>query len=181
MDILTEASFTPPRKDCPHPEWWHATDNQSTEIEVSELVAAFVRALQPEYAIETGTNIGQTAWYIGKALEQNGHGELETLEIDAAYAQIALERLGRLPVTVQQINSVEFTPKRQIDFAWFDSELYLRVPEFEHFLKWMKPNHTIVGFHDTGPHKGDFGAQVRALGETLQLPTPRGVTFLQVR
>lgn len=184
MEFPSEATWTDPRDDCPHPEWWHATDHDSTEVEVSELVAGFVRALQPEYVVETGTCFGQTAHAIGIALMQNGHGELDTIEIDSVVAQVAFRRCATpldLPVTIQQMSSLDFVPRQQIDFAWFDSEMELRVPEFRRFEKWMKPKHTIVGFHDTGPHKGVLGPLVRGLGaKTLQLPTPRGVTFLQV-
>lgn len=183
MELLNESVWTAPRDDCPHPEWWHAADGQGTELEVTALVAAFVRALQPEYVLETGTHTGQTAHAIGLALLENGHGELETLEPDYEKCQIALRRCSYpkdLPVTVQQIKSLDFEVDRWIDFAWFDSLLDLRVLEFEHFRPWLSPG-AIVGFHDTGPHKGDFGEQVAELGPTLQLPTPRGVTFLQVR
>lgn len=184
MSVPSEAAWTPAREDCPNPHWWHAPDPFTTEVEVTELVAAFVRALQPEYVVETGSFIGQTAYAIGMALMQNGHGELDTIEIDGEMCQRTFKLCSRplsLPVTVEQMSSLDFTPRKQIDFAWFDSALDLRIPEFEHYSKWMKPNHTIVGFHDTGPHKDGFGEKVRELGETLQLPTPRGVTFLQVR
>lgn len=184
MQIPNEAMWTDARDDCKNPEWWHSTDDQSTELEVTELVAAFIRALQPEYVVETGTFNGQTAAAIGQALLLNGHGELDTIEPNYDRAHVAFRRCAvpaDLPVTIQQMKSLDFTPRKQIDFAWLDSLLDLRIPEFEHFSKWMKPNHTIVGFHDTGPHKGDFGERIRELGQTLQLPTPRGVTFLQVR
>jgi hypothetical protein len=36
------------------------------------LVAAFVRALQPETVLETGSAFGQTAEAIGRALAANG-------------------------------------------------------------------------------------------------------------
>jgi hypothetical protein len=65
MTAESEARFTPPRPDCPHPEWWTSTDDDSTECEVTALVAAFVVALQPELVIETGTAFGQTAEAIG--------------------------------------------------------------------------------------------------------------------
>lgn len=68
----SEARFTPPRPECPYPEWWTSTDVDSTECEVTALVAAFVVALQPELVIETGTAFGQTAEAIGHAVAANG-------------------------------------------------------------------------------------------------------------
>lgn len=187
MEILNESLWTDPRPDCLHPEWWHATDPQSTELEVSELVGGFIRALQPEYVVETGTCIGQTAHIIGLALQDNGHGYLDSIELDYEVAQIAFRRCSRpeeLPVTINHMSSLDFTPKQPIDFAWFDSELDLRIPEFERYREHLAPG-AVCGFHDTGPHKdgGKFGESIRAIPGTvsLQLPTPRGVTFLQVR
>jgi hypothetical protein len=78
MTAGSEARFTAPRADCPHPEYWHSTDSDSTEIEVTELVAAFVRAPQPETVLETGSAFGQTAEAIRRTLAANGHGRLVT-------------------------------------------------------------------------------------------------------
>lgn len=181
MNVVLESTWTKPREDCPHPEWWHSTDPQSTELEVSELVAAFVRALQPEYVVETGTCVGQTAEIIGHALAANGHGRLETLEPDAERADFAERRCAGLPVTVHRASSLAFEPAQPIDFAWLDSRTELRVPEFERFRSHFAP-HAIVGFHDTSPHQGPWGAEVEALPGTraIRLRTPRGVTFVEV-
>src|SRR4051812_32344071 len=128
-----ESSWTKPREDCPHPEWWTATDGDSTETEVTELVAAFVRALQPQYVVETGTAFGQTSRAIGKALKRNGHGHLDTLEVDPHRCTQARLVTRGLPVNVIERASLEFKPTRRVDFAWFDSLIELRVPEFYRF------------------------------------------------
>ncbi len=178
---VPESTWTKAREDCPHPEWWTATDPQSTEIEVSTLVAAFVRALQPDLVVETGTCLGQTAWMIGSALHANRHGHLDTLETDEERAAIARERCAGLPVTVHSVSSLEFTPPGPIGFAWLDSRTELRIPEFEH-LRPHLPAGAIVGFHDTGPHQGGWGRDVEHLPGTqaIRLRTPRGVTFVEV-
>lgn len=182
MKIFSEDKFTEPRDDCEHPEWWHATDEQSTEIEISELIAGFIRALQPEYAIETGACIGQTSHLIGLALKLNGHGWLDTLEPDNDVADYAEARCSGLPVTVHRQESLTFIPRAPIDFAFFDSLLDLRVPEFEYFKTYLNPG-AVVAFHDTGPHKGEFGHEVRSIPELryMQLNTPRGITLAQWR
>lgn len=181
MKVYQEAAWTKPRPDCPHPERWTSTDPQSTEIEVSELVGTFVRALQPDYVIETGTCIGQTAYVIGLALQANGHGRLDTLEPDAERAAFARDRCEGLPVEVLEVGSLDFTPVEPIGFAWFDSLVELRVSEFERYRPLMTPG-TIVGFHDTSPHQGAWGHEVETLPDTraIRLRTPRGVTFVEV-
>lgn len=175
-----ESRFTPPNDNCRNPQWWTAADAHSTEIEVTELVAAFVRALQPEYVVETGTCWGQTAEAIGRALAANGHGRLDSLEIDPDKVQHSRERCRGLPVTVMASSSLEFTPTQEIGFAFFDSLLHLRVPEFERYRPWL-PKGAIVGFHDTAPHMG-YGHQIESLAgvRAIRLRTPRGVTFCEV-
>lgn len=181
-----ESRFTPSRPDCLHPDHWHSNDADSAEFEVTELVAAFVRALQPEFVIETGTAWGQTAEAIGKALKANGHGELVTLDVDHDRVRFSDMRCIGLPVICLEIPSLNYVPVDRVDigFAWFDSLVPLRSKEFMHFYKWMTPGKTIVGFHDTGPQHGLKPSieELRRSGllTPIYLPTPRGVGFAQV-
>lgn len=179
--ILSEVTWTAPRAHCPHPERWHATDQDSTEIEVSALVAAFVTALRPDFVVETGTNIGLTAQAVGRALADAGHGRLVTLETDPDFADIARERCIGLPVDVLHMSSLDYQPDQPIDFAWFDSLVQIRALEYVRYLPVMH-DRTVVGFHDTGPQHPVTGYldQLVADGlmtEPLYLPTPRGVGF----
>lgn len=177
----SEARYTAPMPHCPHPEYWTSTDAHSTEIEISELVGAFVRALQPEYVVETGTCWGQTTETIGKALKANGHGRLVSLEVDQEKIDYSVKRCDGLPVTVALCSSLDFTPTEPIGFAWFDSLLELRIPEFVRYREHLIPG-SIVGFHDTGPQFGAFGPMISTLPglQPISLPTPRGVTFAQI-
>lgn len=144
---------------------------------MSELVAAFVRALQPELVVETGTCWGWTALAIGEALARNGHGRLVTLEVDEAKCAAASERCAGLPVEVRCQSSLTFDPGEPVGFAWFDSLLELRVAEFRRYQPWL----SIVGFHDTSPNMGTLAADVAALPvAAINLPTPRGVTIAEV-
>ena len=181
---MRESRFTKPRVDCPHPEWWHSTDADSTEFEVSELVAGFVRALQPEVVVETGTAWGQTAQVIGRALERNGHGHLWTLEPDKGRAEFSRHRCRDLPVTVIEAESLAWTPPAPIDFAWFDSLTQLRCPEFLAYRDYFSPR-AFVGFHDTGPQHEPLRTNIEKLAadgllRPVFLPTPRGVCFAEV-
>lgn len=140
-----------------------------------------MRALQPDYVVETGTCLGQTAWIIGRALADNGQGRLDTIETEADRAKFATDRLVGLPVTVHVASSLDFTPAEPIGFAWFDSRTDLRVAEFERFREHFLPG-AIAGFHDTAPHQGAWGSHVESIPGTraIRLRTPRGVTFLEV-
>jgi hypothetical protein len=60
-----------------------------------------------------------------------------------------------------------------------DSELALRVHEFERFRPWLNPD-SIAVFHDTSTHHGIVISGINALiaGGRLSginLPTPRGI------
>jgi predicted O-methyltransferase YrrM len=168
-----------PWHDCPHPELWTAHDGMATEVEVLELVAAMVRATQPEIVVETGAWLGHGSQAIGEALAANGHGHLWTLEVLPDLAVQAAERVAGLPVTVVVCPSLEWTPPGPLDFAWFDSETHLRTAEFEAYRPFMH-HRTVVGFHDTAPRHA-YRPQLDALGiQLLDLPTPRGVTFGRV-
>lgn len=182
----SEGRFTLPRPDCPHPERWHSDDADSTEHEVTDLVAAFVRALQPDLVVETGSAWGQTAAAIGRVLDQgvHTHGILHTIEPDETRANATRRRCEDLPVVVEQMKSLDWTPPGPIGFAWFDSLADLRVPEFRKYKPWL-PKGSIVGFHDVAPHQGDLYQQVLTLEDEgmlvlMRLPTPRGVAFGEV-
>lgn len=190
-----ESRFTESRKDCPHPERWHSPDSDSTEIEVSRLVAAFVEALRPDLVIETGSAFGQTAELIGQVLHTAGVGHLITFEVDPARVAATADRVKGLPVQVAQeasLRGIEALVQMQghrgtVGFAWLDSLFELRVPELEAIRPLLSPN-AIVGVHDCGEPGAtkyrEFSSEVAARAASLgfmriSLPTPRGVTFLQ--
>lgn len=179
--VVPESSWTRPSAWCPAPERWHAVDAHSTELEVSGLAAAFVRALQPDYVVETGTCVGVTARMIGEALQANGHGRLVTLETDPRRVAVSLRMCEGLPVEVRHLSSLDFEPEEPIGFAWLDSLVHLRVLEFDRYRPWL-PAGAIVGVHDTAPHHGQLGDDVAQLPGTrsIRLCTPRGVSFAEV-
>ena len=186
MDDL-ENRFTPPTNFCPHPEYWHSPDSEATELEVTALLGALVRAIQPEFVVETGTYHGHTALAIGNALVENGHGKLVTIESDGANHERAKGALSYLP-TVEFIlgNSMSYVPEANIDFAFFDSHQQQRANEFlrYHGLGFIKPG-AIVAFHDTAPHHQVYQYVKDLLIDTeyiqhIQFMTPRGFLLAQV-
>lgn len=179
--VKSEGRFTKARPDCPHPYHWTSDDSDSTEHEVSELVAGFVRALQPDFVVETGTAWGQTAEAIGNALVQNGHGQLVTLEIDKERVIHSRLRCPSETVTVIQQSSLAYEPQVPIDFLWIDSLFMLRTDEIQRFKRWASPR-CVIGVHDTGPQhpmrqKIDTLVKMNMITQPLYLPTPRGVAF----
>lgn len=181
---VPESTWTSPRPDCPHPERWHSTDSDSTELEVSELAAALVRALQPDLVVETGTAWGQTAEAIGRALELNGQGRLITFETDPERVGHSRQRCDGLPVEVRQTSSVDGLTglPGPVGFAWLDSTFQLRPFELQ-ALRGQLTGGAIVGVHDCGGKFRRFTrrmlADARRYGFTaVTLPTPRGVTLL---
>jgi predicted O-methyltransferase YrrM len=189
-----ESRFTDPRPDCPHPDRWHSPDGDSTEIEVSRLVAAFVEALRPDLVIETGTAFGQTAELIGDALGDVPNSWLITFETDPERAQQARERCIATRVEVREKPSLQGIQEmvdagsyEKVGFAWLDSLFGLRVSELATIRPLLSPG-AIVGIHDCGEpgdtKYNDFsqqiaGAATRMGFNRISLPTPRGVTFLQ--
>jgi hypothetical protein len=180
-----ESRYTAPSEACPHPERWHSPDWDSAESEVTNLVAAFVRALRPDVVVETGSAFGITAERIGGVLNGLGIGKLHTIESSPARADATRKRCAALPVEVHETTSLEWEPVEGIGFAWLDSLLDLRVPEFRHLYPHFAP-HAFVGFHDTADHHGGaLWKQILELEQEglllpIRLPTPRGVVFGEV-
>lgn len=182
-ELLRESVFTRPNDECPYPERWSAIDAYATEAEVTELVGAMVRALQPDFVIETGSWVGTTTQAIGEALVRNGHGELVSLELDPEKAGIAATRCAGLPVTVLNISSLDYVPMKPVDFAWLDSSTADRPREIRQYLPWMTAR-TVIGVHDTGPQHPVRALlaplEAEGLLRPLYLPTPRGVCFARI-
>jgi predicted O-methyltransferase YrrM len=181
MRSKRETTFTEPSEHCPNPQYWHSADCETTELEVVELVAAFVRALQPELVVETGTYNGTMAREIGKALKKNGHGRLVTFEVDPVLHEAAKKRCKGLPVELKLQSSLDWEPDQKIDFCWFDSGLETRVQEFKQYYPHLKGS--IIGIHDTAPqHQVRGYVEEAILGHLspMWLNTPRGVMFAQV-
>lgn len=183
--MLSEALFTPSgtNPDCPNTSFWTAADVESTEAEVSELVAAFVRAIQPELVLETGCWHGFTTAAIAHALARNGHGRLVSVELREDVAVIARQRCAAFSnASILVCDSLAYTPEGEVQFAWFDSSLGIREAEFRRYYPFLTG---IVGFHDTGRHHGVVREQVQQLAaEGLLRPvflnTPRGRVFCEV-
>lgn len=172
-----------PNPDCRHPERYTARDIRATENEVIDLLYGFLRALQPDRVLETGTYYGDASRRMGEALQQNGVGHLDTLDISPDRIKEARANVAGLPATVHHIDSLHFTPPGPLGFLWLDSHPLLREAEFRHYRPFMLPG-CIVGFHDTSVRHKVTPQIERLEGEGLlkaiYLPTWRGVAFAEV-
>ena len=89
-----------------------------------------------------------------------------------------------LPVEVRTGSSLDFIPEREIDFAWFDTEVEIRADEFRLYYPRMRDG-AVVGFHDTAPAREvrPLVDELEAAGmlKVLHFLTPRGFTLGVVR
>lgn len=162
---------------------WSMLDGWTAEVEVLDFLYALVRLLKPLRMIETGTWLGFSATAIGSAMRDNGFGSLLSLEINPEAAMVAVERIKRHQVesyvSIHVKNSLEFEMEGHYQMALFDSEIPLRVLEFQRFYECLESGAVVV-FHDTAPHhKGSADAVQNLIArgklEGLFFPTPRGI------
>jgi predicted O-methyltransferase YrrM len=188
--LISEAEFTAPHAECAKPQWWTAHDSESTENEVIELLAALVRALQPEVVVESGSGFGYTTEAMGQALMRNGHGCLWSLEIDGGRAAEARGRCVGLPVVLVEVDSLDWRPDRLVDLAFFDSAYEARIQEFRRWHQggWLRKD-GIACFHDTTSglrgHHVDMQREVGLLTAAgmirpVFLRTPRGLAICEI-
>lgn len=183
MDANSEARFRSSHwnKDClKSPGLWHADLKLGTEVEVIDLLFGLVRALQPDFILETGTAFGTATVPMAKALQQNGHGRMVTIEPNLRRFRWTRKQVRGLPVQCLHCKALEWKPNDGdvIDLFYCDSEYDSRPHELDHFRPWMN-DHTIVVWHDTGTQHPVLPLIEKYISEgrisAVLLPTPRGV------
>ena len=116
-------------------------DDGGVEIETGELMYGFVRRLKPDNVLSTGIYTGISDLFIGQALKDNGFGYLTAIE----YEQIHIDRARNLwaeqgvseQITSVKSDSLQFTPDRQYQFMFLDTELHLRFRELVNFYPYL--------------------------------------------
>ena len=97
-------------------------EGRGVEQEVGALLYGLVRMTKPRICIETGTLVGDSAEWIGRALRDNGFGRLITCDIDPERIEPAIERLKELPVDVKQMHGQDLLDgSGMMDFVHIDS------------------------------------------------------------
>ncbi len=188
-DPQPESRFFPGTARCPNPECWTATDGDSTEREVAELIGALVRATQPELVVETGSAFGETTEQIVRALGRNGHGHLVTLEVEPERTEYVRHRIPASGVwEIVETSSLEWEPppgSPPVGLLFSDTFRELRCAELLRFQPWMRQG-AIAAVHDSawdaGPLRGWIENSIvkTGLGRAIDLPTPRGLTLLEM-
>lgn len=187
MHVSAEKSRETP--ECGEPWLWSMFDNWTPEVETIEFVHALVRLLKPHFVLETGSWHGIMAAAIGRALRENGRGQLITIEVDPESFRVTADRIRGMNLRdyVQTVHgsSLDYTPSTSVDFALFDSELTIRCDEFRHFLPALSPGATVL-FHDSNSAHRVVGEAVRGLVakgflDAMLLPTSRGLAVCRLR
>lgn len=180
---------------------WLMFNAGGVEIEVGEFLYGLVRATKPSRILETGTNLGISAAFMALALEQNGHGHLDSIEITAAHSQEAgqmLEKAGlldRVALIVDDARS--WTQFGSVyDMILLDTELQFRFDNWSRLWPALKPGGWLI-IHDLHVHMAQVeGQDNHGYGElpdeivgwirdhelqSVHFRTPRGLYVCQKR
>lgn len=174
--------------ECPQPQLWSMLDGWTAEVETLEFLYGLIRLVKPVRVVETGTWHGYGAEAIGRAMKDNGFGQLVTLELDKENHEFATRHLHEAGlesiVSVIHESSLNYLPTEPIDCLLLDSSLEIRAAEFRHFLPYLRPE-TVILFHDTSSVHEVVREQIRQLESedlirSLSFSTPRGVTICRL-
>ncbi len=103
---------------------YNMVEGRGVEQEVGALLYGLVRMVKPIVCIETGTFVGDSAEWIGRALRDNGTGRLITCDIDPERIGPARQRFLDLPmVDVVQMSGQDLLASRTspMHFVHIDS------------------------------------------------------------
>ena len=118
-------------------------------IEEGMFFYGMVRLLKPERILETGTNLGLSARFMGLALEDNEKGTLLTVEHDRCVHDVAcgkLESYSRVLSLREDATNLELGDK-MFDVMFFDTEFITRFREMERYWNNLNPG-GVVWVHD---------------------------------
>jgi len=162
---------------------YSAFDGNTAELEVCEFIYALVRLTKPKYVVETGTWHGILSYFICKAIEKNGLGQLDTIEIDQESVEISQRRLSIFPfANVICKNSIDFIPREKIDILILDSSISMRMKELRAYSNRIDED-TLIILHDTewSNMKSELDKMVNGnfVEVMAHFKTPRGLTLLK--
>ena len=172
----------------------------SPEIEVLEFLYAMVRILKPKAVLETGTYKGWSAAYMAQGLQDNGSGDITTIEYNSILIKEAEELWGKLGVLswIESIQGLSYNFKTNniYDLIFLDTEPDVRFKEMELFYPNLKeggylfihdlsrdmsqnthnPDHPQVDPWPFGPFPQSMKDKIKT-GELVKFhfPTPRGL------
>lgn len=177
-------------------KYFQMFDDGGVELEVGEFLYGLLRVLKPNLVLETGTYTGISAMYMGQALNDNGFGNVLSLEIDPVHkkrAEDLWERVGLEEyVGCRLQSSKDFESTEVWDFMFLDSEPEFRFAELVKFFPSLRPG-GFVFIHDLHRHMSQAETEGQAFGwpygalpqqikdwvkddelRPIHFPTPRG-------
>jgi hypothetical protein len=119
--IVSEEQFMSPTADCPHPEYWSATDARNPEQEVGDFVRGWVRLAQPERCLAIAPRRGEVSRAIARALRDNGHGTLTVVTPDDHDRTTNGLLCDRTPTMIKQEDPREFETEHDYQIVWIAS------------------------------------------------------------
>lgn len=132
-----------------------AFNDAGVECEVGEFLYSLVRLIKPLNILETGTHHGIGASYLGKGLQDNGQGLLETIEFlepNFSIAKKRMETLGLLDYVKCRFGDVrDFIPVTTYQLVFLDTEPQTRFAELIRFLPFLDEGGYIF-IHDLHRH-----------------------------
>lgn len=138
-------------------EWLCPIYGQSTEMELLDFMYFLIRLIKPELVVEGGCHVGLGSYAIGRALQDNGHGEAITSDISPECVDKTRERCKELPVSVWLASAIDL-PIGEADFLYLDCDSNGEKPD-EIRLELLAKAKTgaLVLVHDTRhePHLGE--------------------------
>lgn len=131
-------------------------NDAGVECETGEFLYSLVRLLKPENVLETGTHWGIGASYMGKALQDNNHGHLDTIEFLPEIHARAIHRIAILclqdRVTCHLIDARAFNPgDKKYKLILLDTEPQTRFEELIKFYDSLEEGGFIL-IHDLHRH-----------------------------
>lgn len=186
---FTQAEYTAPTPECPHPELWRMLDSQTTEVEVLEFLRTLVTTLKPKLVVETGTFLGHATVKLAEGLKENGFGKVITIEFDPAIRARAVDRFNTSGlaswIESRLESSLETNIEGTIDLLYSDSHLANREAEIRRLLPRLDPRGVLV-IHDASSHfkivrEAALRLEKEGLISAVLLSTPRGVVIAQRR
>lgn len=132
-------------------------DDGGIECSTGIFVFGLVHLLKPKRILETGLYSAISTIFMGLALEENGLGHIDTLEIEQSHINRSKERLQKMGltnyVTIHNQPSLDFKPEGIYDLLFLDSEPQIRFAEVAKFYPYLKEGGYIL-IHDLAGHLG---------------------------
>jgi len=115
--------------------WVMPIYGQGAELELMDLLYCFVRLLRPFSVVDLGSNVGMSAYALGRGVEENGAGQVVTCDVDEQFVQMTINRVRDLSVKVCFLSADNLQEVETCDFIFCDSSYETRIRALERIKK----------------------------------------------